>query len=194
MKTAILAIVFGALLACFYPTLNSSFRQLLTSLINSAFTNSPIKASATATATTSNTSSFLKKPALAVPTLESTTFTETIMIPRTIAKVFKAVEKAEGAGARVRRSVGTPHLKNLSPFLMLDHFSVSVGAGFPDHPHRYDTTPLPLLHNDPIYPTMLEVVLTDRRFPREQRPRNHHLSPPRIDRPRGLCGEQGHDQ
>jgi hypothetical protein len=57
-------------------------------------------------------------------------------VPRTIRKAFLAVEQAEGAGARVRRSIGTPQLKNFSPFLMLDHFTIKPGAGFPDHPHR----------------------------------------------------------
>lgn len=57
-------------------------------------------------------------------------------VPRAIRKAFLAVEQAEGAGARVRRSIGTPQLRNFSPFLMLDHFSVKHGAGFPDHPHR----------------------------------------------------------
>ncbi|KAI0181735.1 RmlC-like cupin domain-containing protein [Hypoxylon sp. FL1284] len=61
-------------------------------------------------------------------------------IPRTIRKVFLAVEQAEGAGARVRRSIGTPQLRNFSPFLMLDHFSIKPGAGFPDHPHRGQET------------------------------------------------------
>ncbi|KAJ4423393.1 RNA pol II transcription cofactor [Gnomoniopsis sp. IMI 355080] len=61
-------------------------------------------------------------------------------IPRAIRKVFLAVEQAEGAGARVRRSIGTPQLRNFSPFLMLDHFSVKHGAGFPDHPHRGQET------------------------------------------------------
>lgn len=56
--------------------------------------------------------------------------------PRGIQKIFEAREQAEGAGATVRRSIGTPKLKNFTPFLMLDHFSVSPGAGFPDHPHR----------------------------------------------------------
>jgi hypothetical protein len=60
--------------------------------------------------------------------------------PRGIQKVFEATEQAEGAGATVRRSIGTPKLRNFSPFLMLDHFSVAVGAGFPDHPHRGITT------------------------------------------------------
>ena len=53
-------------------------------------------------------------------------------VPRAIRKVFLAVEQAEGAGARVRRSIGTPNLRNFSPFLMLDHFSIKPGAGFPD--------------------------------------------------------------
>ena len=59
---------------------------------------------------------------------------------RTVARVVKAVEQAEGAGARVRRSIGTPSLRNFSPFLMLDHFRVPKGAGFPDHPHRGQST------------------------------------------------------
>jgi redox-sensitive bicupin YhaK (pirin superfamily) len=53
-----------------------------------------------------------------------------------IRKAFLAKEVSEGAGARVRRSIGTPQLRNFSPFLMLDHFNVKPGAGFPDHPHR----------------------------------------------------------
>lgn len=59
-------------------------------------------------------------------------FTAEMSVPRAIRKVFLAVEQSEGAGARVRRSIGTPQLKNFSPFLMLDHFSIGPGAGFPD--------------------------------------------------------------
>ena len=59
-------------------------------------------------------------------------FATEMSVSRTIRKVFLAREQAEGAGARVRRSIGTPQLRNFSPFLMLDHFSVSPGAGFPD--------------------------------------------------------------
>ena len=61
-------------------------------------------------------------------------------VPRAIRQAFLAVSQAEGAGARVRRSIGTPKLRNFSPFLMLDHFSISPGAGFPDHPHRGQET------------------------------------------------------
>ena len=60
--------------------------------------------------------------------------------PRAIRQVFLAIEQSEGVGARVRRSIGTPKLRTLSPFLMLDHFTSSPGAGFPDHPHRGQET------------------------------------------------------
>ena len=59
---------------------------------------------------------------------------------RGIQQVLLAREQAEGAGATVRRSIGTPKLRNFSPFLMLDHFNIGVGAGFPDHPHRGQET------------------------------------------------------
>ncbi|EAA27068.2 RmlC-like cupin [Neurospora crassa] len=61
-------------------------------------------------------------------------------VPRLIRKIFLATEQAEGAGARVRRSIGTPQLRNFSPFLMLDHFTIRPGSGFPDHPHRGQET------------------------------------------------------
>lgn len=60
--------------------------------------------------------------------------------PRNIRTAFLATEQSEGVGARVRRSIGVPKLRNFSPFLMLDHFTVSPGAGFPDHPHRGQET------------------------------------------------------
>ncbi|SPO27247.1 related to Pirin [Ustilago trichophora] len=59
---------------------------------------------------------------------------------RQVAKKVRSIETAEGAGAVVRRSIGTPALRNISPFLMLDHFRIGEGAGFPDHPHRGQTT------------------------------------------------------
>lgn len=62
-------------------------------------------------------------------------------IPRGIRFSFLAREQSEGAGATVRRSIGTPNLRHLTPFLMLDHVSnVLPGAGFPDHPHRGQET------------------------------------------------------
>ena len=62
------------------------------------------------------------------------------MVPRNVKQVIFAQEQAEGAGARVRRSIGTHAIRNFSPFLMLDHFRASKDAGFPDHPHRGQET------------------------------------------------------
>ncbi|ODV66437.1 hypothetical protein HYPBUDRAFT_149306 [Hyphopichia burtonii NRRL Y-1933] len=54
---------------------------------------------------------------------------------RTIYKSMLAIEQSEGAGARVRRSIGNMKMRNFDPFLMLDHFNVLPDAGFPHHPH-----------------------------------------------------------
>ncbi|WFD42030.1 hypothetical protein MPSI1_000667 [Malassezia psittaci] len=61
-------------------------------------------------------------------------------ISRKVTNYIAAVEQSEGAGARVRRALGTSELRNFSPFLMLDHFRIGEGAGFTDHPHRGQTT------------------------------------------------------
>lgn len=63
---------------------------------------------------------------------------DTMAVPRAIRQVVYGFEQAEGVGAVVRRTIGTPKLRNLSPFLMLDHFDMAPTkeAGFPDHPHR----------------------------------------------------------
>lgn len=62
------------------------------------------------------------------------------MTTRTVDKFIKATEVSEGAGVTVHRTIGTPALRNLDPFLMLDFFSSDDPddyiAGFPDHPHR----------------------------------------------------------
>ncbi|MGV6858905.1 MAG: pirin family protein [bacterium] len=56
------------------------------------------------------------------------------------AKHIPAMEVTEGAGVTVHRTIGTPALRNLDPFLMLDAFSSDDPddyiAGFPPHPHR----------------------------------------------------------
>ncbi|KAG8719212.1 hypothetical protein FRC08_003366 [Ceratobasidium sp. 394] len=61
-------------------------------------------------------------------------------ISRSVIKKVYAAETPEGAGAIVRRSIGSMSLRNLSPFLMLDHFHLTPGSGFPDHPHRGQAT------------------------------------------------------
>ena len=62
------------------------------------------------------------------------------MAHRQIAKLLKATEVTEGAGVTVYRTIGTPGLRHLDPFLMLDYFNSDDPndyiAGFPDHPHR----------------------------------------------------------
>ena len=59
---------------------------------------------------------------------------------RQVKNIIQTVEVTEGAGVTVHRSIGTPALRNLDPFLMLDHFGSDNPdeyiAGFPDHPHR----------------------------------------------------------
>ncbi|CAD5120292.1 DgyrCDS8867 [Dimorphilus gyrociliatus] len=45
-------------------------------------------------------------------------------------------ETKEGVGAAVRRSIGGGKYSEFDPFLLLDDFTVSPPAGFPDHPHR----------------------------------------------------------
>ncbi|KAG0681125.1 hypothetical protein C6P40_003855 [Pichia californica] len=59
---------------------------------------------------------------------------------RSISKIIYAAQRAEGAGASVRRSIGVLGMRNFTPFVMLDHFNVAPDAGFPDHPHRGQET------------------------------------------------------
>jgi redox-sensitive bicupin YhaK (pirin superfamily) len=62
------------------------------------------------------------------------------MTQRSVTKRIVATPVSEGAGVLVHRTIGTPALRHLDPFLMLDHFSNNDPkdyiAGFPDHPHR----------------------------------------------------------
>ena len=62
------------------------------------------------------------------------------MSHRNVERLVHAQAITEGAGVTVHRTIGTPTLRNLDPFLMLDHFGSDNPdeyiAGFPDHPHR----------------------------------------------------------
>lgn len=62
------------------------------------------------------------------------------MTPRSIEQLLQATEVTEGAGVTVYRTIGTPGLRQLDPFLMLDYFNSDNPddyiAGFPEHPHR----------------------------------------------------------
>ncbi|KAI8473653.1 MAG: RmlC-like cupin domain-containing protein [Monoraphidium minutum] len=58
---------------------------------------------------------------------------------RAVTKVVQGTKLMEGAGVQICRTVGTPALRNLDPFLMLDELKLPsnrASAGFPDHPHR----------------------------------------------------------
>ncbi len=61
-------------------------------------------------------------------------------VPRRIETIVEPQEVMEGAGVRVKRSIGTRELDSLDPFLLLDHFASKNAddyqAGFPLHPHR----------------------------------------------------------
>lgn len=59
---------------------------------------------------------------------------------RAITRLIKAVDSQDGAGVKLKRSIGQNQLTRIDPFLMLDAFSSSNPddyiAGFPPHPHR----------------------------------------------------------
>jgi redox-sensitive bicupin YhaK (pirin superfamily) len=59
---------------------------------------------------------------------------------RKISKIIEPQAVVEGAGVRLKRSIGTHTLDYLDPFLLLDHFQsknpADYQAGFPLHPHR----------------------------------------------------------
>ncbi|MFM8467141.1 MAG: pirin family protein [Oxalobacteraceae bacterium] len=62
------------------------------------------------------------------------------LAPRTMERVISAMNTSDGAGVRLRRSLGSGEGTRLDPFLMLDEFSSDNPgdyiAGFPSHPHR----------------------------------------------------------
>jgi redox-sensitive bicupin YhaK (pirin superfamily) len=62
------------------------------------------------------------------------------LVLRAAARVVPSVVASDGAGVKLRRSIGTTALRHLDPFLMLDAFGTDNPddyiAGFPAHPHR----------------------------------------------------------
>jgi redox-sensitive bicupin YhaK (pirin superfamily) len=62
------------------------------------------------------------------------------MNTRTLQQIIKSVPTSDGAGVKLRRSLGSTQGLRLDPFLMLDEFSSDNPgdyiAGFPPHPHR----------------------------------------------------------
>ena len=59
---------------------------------------------------------------------------------RTLQRVIESIPTSDGAGVKLRRSIGQSAWARVDPFLMLDHFSTENAddyiAGFPAHPHR----------------------------------------------------------
>jgi hypothetical protein len=59
---------------------------------------------------------------------------------RKIGKSVRGMATSDGAGVKLTRVIGTPLLRRLDPFLMLDEFRSDEPqdylAGFPNHPHR----------------------------------------------------------
>ncbi len=57
-----------------------------------------------------------------------------------IKKIVEPVETSDGAGVKLKRSIGTSAINYLDPFLLLDEFGSEnkddYMAGFPPHPHR----------------------------------------------------------
>jgi redox-sensitive bicupin YhaK (pirin superfamily) len=62
------------------------------------------------------------------------------MTTRTLAHVIESVATSDGAGVKLRRSLGSQRGLHVDPFLMLDEFYSDnpddYMAGFPAHPHR----------------------------------------------------------
>jgi quercetin 2,3-dioxygenase len=62
------------------------------------------------------------------------------MTVRSLQRTIQAIPTSDGAGVKLRRSIGQSAWARLDPFLMLDHFSTDNAddyiAGFPAHPHR----------------------------------------------------------
>ncbi|USG61840.1 pirin family protein [Sneathiella marina] len=59
---------------------------------------------------------------------------------RTVSRLVKSQIASDGAGVKLRRSIGSGEISELDPFLLLDNFGTENPddyiAGFPEHPHR----------------------------------------------------------
>lgn len=53
-----------------------------------------------------------------------------------IESIRQAVVTPEGDGVTVSRLMPVTNRRNFDPFVLMDHFDIQAGAGFPDHPHR----------------------------------------------------------
>lgn len=62
------------------------------------------------------------------------------MTSRPITRIIAGMNTSDGAGVKLRRTLGQSQLARMDPFLMLDEFSSDNAddyiGGFPSHPHR----------------------------------------------------------
>lgn len=87
---------------------------------------------------------------------------------------------SQGAGALVRRSIGSPELRNLTPFLMLDHFHIAKGG-------VRDLMPLYCVRC-----TLTDVLFLGFSGPPTSWPGYGHLHYTRCQQTRGLCRPCGY--
>lgn len=77
------------------------------------------------------------------------------MTTRTIKQIIPAMDTSDGAGVKLKRSVGQRQNVRVDPFLMLDAFNSANAddyiAGFPPHPHRGFETVTYMLNGSMIH-------------------------------------------
>lgn len=107
-------------ITAFYP--QDVLTEYMRSILRNARAN-PILKTLRANVTTSNRTFSAMAPSntfVGLPVIppEDPCLNAANPVPRAINKVFEAREQSEGAGATVRRSIGTAKLRNFTPFLM----------------------------------------------------------------------------
>ena len=99
---------------------------------------------------------------------------------RTVERVITPQPVIEGAGVRLKRSIATPTLDYVDPFLLFDHFGsddpADYLAGFPWHPHRGIETVTYMLAGEVDHRDSIGNAGADRRrrHPVDDGRRRHH--------------------